>query len=325
MKLTRRNFLHLVASAAALPAVLRTALAQTYPARPVHIIVGFAPGSASDIIARLISQKLSERLGQQFIVENKPGAGGTLGAETAVRAAPDGYTLLLCGSADAINAAVYTNLSYNLIRDIAPVASIADGPLVLVVNPAFPASTVPEFIAYAKANPGTVNFGSAGVGTVAQLAGELFKVMAGVDLVHVPYRGLAPAITDLIGGRVQAIFSTMPPAIAQVRAGKLRALAVTSATRSEALPDLPTIADFLPGYQATLMNGLGAPKDTPAQIVETLNKEINTALADPAIKARLADLGNTPVAMSPAEFGKFIADETEKWAKVIKTAGIKAN
>ena len=324
MKLARRQFLHLAAGAAALPAVSRIARAQTYPTRPVHIIVGFAPGSASDIIARLIGQRLSERLGQPFVVENRGGAGGTLGAEAVVRASPDGYTLLLCGSPDAFNATIYDKLSFNFTRDIAPVAGISRGPLVLVVHPSFPAKTVPAFIAYAKANPGKINFGSAGVGTVAQLAGELFKVMAGVDLVHVPYRGLAPAITDLIGGRVQAIFSTMPPAIAQVRAGKLRALAVTSATRFQALPDLPTIGDFLPGYQATLINGLGAPKSTPTEIVGMLNKEINAALADPEIKARLADLGSEPLAMTSADFGKLLVDEAEKWAKVIKAANIKA-
>ena len=307
MKLTRRQFLHLAAAAAAISALPRRASALDYPTRPVHIIVGFAPGSASDIIARLIGQRLSEQLGQPFVVENRGGAGGSLGAEAVMRAPPDGYTLVLCGTADAVNATVYDHLSFNFIRDIAPVGSIADGPLVLVVHPSFPAKTVPEFIAYAKANPGKINFGSAGVGTVAQLAGELFKVMAGVDLVHVPYRGLAPAITDLIGGRVQAIFSTMPPAIAQVRAGKLRALAVTSAIRFEALPDLPPIGDFLPGYQATLMNGLGAPKNKPAEIVERLNKEINAVLAEPATKNRLDDIGNTPTAMSSAEFGKFIA------------------
>jgi tripartite-type tricarboxylate transporter receptor subunit TctC len=324
MKDNRRQFVRLAASAAVLSLLPSFAWSQTYPNRPVHIIVGFAPGSASDIIARLIGQRLSERLGQPFVVENRGGAGGSLGAEAVVRAPPDGYTLLLCGSADAINATVYDHLSFNFSRDIALVGSIADGPLVLVVHPSFQAKTVPEFIAYAKANPGKINFGSAGVGTVAQLAGELFKAMAGVDLVHVPYRGLAPAITDLIGGRVQVIFSTMPPAIAQVRAGKLRALAVTSAMRFEALPDLPPIGDFLPGYQATLMNGLGAPKNTPPEIVERLNKEINAALADPEIKNRLDDIGNMPTAMSPAEFDKFIAAETEKWAKVIKTAGIKA-
>ena len=324
MKIRRRKFLHLAAGVAAMPAVSRIARAESYPSRPVHIIVGFAPGSASDIIARLISQRLSERLGQPFVVENRGGAGGTLGAEAVVRAPPDGYTLLLCGSPDAFNATIYDKLSFNFIRDIAPVAGISRGPLVLVVHPSFPAKTVPEFIAYAKANPGKINFGSAGVGTVAQLAGELFKVMAGVDLVHVPYRGLAPAITDLIGGRVQAIFSTMPPAIAQVRAGKLRALAVTSATRFEALPDLPTIGDFLPGYQATLMNGLGAPKNTPTEIVDRLNNEINAALADPGMKAGLADLGSEPLAMTSADFGKLLVDEADKWAKVIKTAGIKA-
>ena len=324
MKIRRRKFLHLAAGVAAMPAVSRIARAESYPSRPVHIIVGFAPGSASDIIARLISQRLSERLGQPFVVENRGGAGGTLGAEAVVRAPPDGYTLLLCGSPDAFNATIYDKLSFNFVRDIAPVAGISRGPLVLVVHPSFPAKTVPEFIAYAKANPGKINFGSAGVGTVAQLAGELFKVMAGVDLVHVPYRGLAPAITDLIGGRVQAIFSTMPPAIAQVRAGKLRALAVTSATRFEALPDLPTIGDFLPGYQATLMNGLGAPKNTPTEIVDRLNNEINAALADPGMKAGLADLGSEPLAMTSADFGKLLVDEADKWAKVIKTAGIKA-
>ncbi len=324
MKLPRRKFLHLAAGATAFPVVTQIAKADTYPSRPVHLIVAFVPGSASDIVARLIGQQLSQRLGQPFIIDNKPGAGGNLGVEAALHSAPDGYTLFLPSSADAINATVYGNLNFNLIRDFAPIGSIADGPLVLVVNPSFPAKTVPEFIAYAKANPGQINFGSAGIGTVAQLAGELFKSMAGVDLVHVPYRGLAPAITDLIGGRVQAIFSTMPPAVAQVRAGKLRALAVTSAKRSEALPDLPTIGDFLPGYEATLMIGLGAPKETPAEVVEKLNQEVNACLADPEIKTRLTDLGDTPVAMSPTQFGKFIADETEKWAKVIKTAGIKA-
>jgi tripartite-type tricarboxylate transporter receptor subunit TctC len=323
LKLPRRKFLHLAAGAATLPALSRLARADAYPSRPVHIIVGFAPGSAADIIARLIGQRLSERLGQPFVVENRGGAGGSLGAAAVVRSPPDGYTLLLCSSADAINATVYDDLSFNFTRDIASVGSIAHGPLVLAVQPSFPAKTVPEFIAYTKANPGRVNFGSAGVGTVAQLAGELFNAMAGVDMVHVPYRGLAPAITDLIGGRVQAIFSTMPPAMAQVQAGKLRALAVTSATRSEALPDLPAIGEFLPSYEATLMTGLGAPKNTPAEIVERLNRELNAVLGDPKIKTQLADLGNVPVSMSPAEYGKFIADETEKWGKVIRAANIK--
>jgi tripartite-type tricarboxylate transporter receptor subunit TctC len=324
MKLLRRNFLHLAAGAAVLPAVSRAVLAQAYPTRPVRIIVGFAPGSAGEIIARLVGQWLSQRLGQQFIVEAKPGAGGTLAAETVVRAPPDGYMLLLCSSGDAINASLHNNLSFNFVHDIAPVASIAQGPLVLVVSPSFPAKTVSEFIANAKANPGQVTFGSAGIGSITHLAGELFKAMAGVDLVHVPYRGLAPAITDLIGERVQAIFSAIPPAIAQVRAGRLRALAVTSATRAAALPDLPTVSDFLPGYKAVLVTGIGAPKDTRAEIREKLNKEFNASLADPEIKAKLADLGNEPMIMGIDEFGKFLADETQKWAKVIKTAGIQA-
>ena len=323
MKLPRRQFLQLAAGAATLPAMSRFAWAQAYPTKPVRIIVGFGSGSASDIIARLIGQSLSERLAQPFVVENRGGAGGSLGAEAVVRAPPDGYTLLLCGSADAINATMYDKLNFNFIRDIAPVASIASGPLVLVVHPSFPAKSVPEFIAYAKANPGKVNFGSAGIGTVAQMAGELFKVMAGVDLVHVPYRGLAPALTDLLGGQVQAVFSTMPPSIANIRAGKLRALAVTSKVRFEALPDLPTIGDFLPGYEATVLNGLSAPRNTPADIVERLNKEINSALSDLGMKARLADLGNVPVPMTSVGFGKFLADETDKWGKVIRAANIK--
>jgi tripartite-type tricarboxylate transporter receptor subunit TctC len=324
MKLPRRKFLHLAAGAAALPAVSRIARAQAYPARPVRIVVGFATGSAADILARLIGQSLSARLGQPFIIENRGGAGGTLGAEAVVRAPPDGYTLLLCGSPDAFNATIYDKLNFNFIRDIAPVASIAHGPLVLVVHPSFPAKTVPEFIAHAKANSGKINFGSAGIGTVAHMAGELFMVMAGVRLVHMPYRGLAPALTDLLGGQVQAIFSTMPPSIAQIRTGTLRALGVTSAVRSEALPDLSTIGDFLPGYDATLLSGLGAPKNVPAEIVDRLNKEINAALGDPGVKARLADLGSEPVSMASADFGKLLAAETEKWGKVIRAANIKA-
>ena len=323
MKLPRRNFLHLAAGAAALPAVSRIARAQAYPARPVRIVVGLAAGSASDIVARLIGQRLSEQLGQPFVVENRPGAGGSLGAEAVVRSAPDGYTLLLCSSADAVNATIYANLKFDLIRDITPIASIARGPLVLVVHPSFPAKTVPEFIAYAKTNPGKISFGSAGIGTVAQLAGELFKVVAGVDLIHVPYRGLAPALTDLLGGQLQAIFSTTPPAIEHIRAGRLRGLAVTSATRSEALPELPTIGDFLPGYEATFMVGLGAPKNTPAEIVDRLNKESNAAVADPGTKARLAELGTALLQMTSTDFGKLLADETEKWGKVIRAANIK--
>jgi len=323
MKLPRRQFLHLTASAAALPAVSRLSWAQTYPTRPVRIVVGFGSGSAFDILARLIGQWLSDRLGQPFVIENRGGAGGTLAAEAVVRAPPDGYTLLLCGSPDAINATLYDKLNFNFIRDIAPVASIARGPNVLVVHPTFPARTIPEFMTHAKANPGKVDFASAGIGSVSHMAGEQFKAMAGVNLVHVPYRGLAPALTDLLGGQVQAIFSTMPPAIEYVRAGRLRALAVTSATRSEALPDLPTIADFLPGYEASLTTALGAPKNTRAEIVERLNKEIIAVLADPGMKARLADLGNVPMPMTSADFGKLIAEEAEKWAKVIRAANIK--
>ena len=323
MKLPRRIFLHLAAGAAALPVLPRVAQAQTYPSRPVHIVVGYAPGSAADILSRLIGKSLSERLGQPFVIENRGGAGGTLGAEAVVRAPPDGYTLLFCGSPDTFNATLYDKLNFNFIRDIAPVAGISRGPLVLVVHPSFPAKTIPEFIAYTKANPNKVNFASAGIGTVAHMAGELFMAMAGVKLVHVPYRGLGQAMTDLLGGQVQAIFSTMPPAIAHIKAGKLRALAVTSAMRSPVLPDLPTIGDFLPGYEATLLNGLGAPKNVPAEIIDKLNKETNATLADPGMKARLADLGSEPLAMTPADFGKLLADEAEKWAKVIRTANIK--
>jgi tripartite-type tricarboxylate transporter receptor subunit TctC len=320
----RRQFLRSAASAAMLPALPSFAWSQTYPSRPVRIVVGFAAGSASDILARLIGQSLSERLSQPFVIENRGGAGGSLAAEAVVRASPDGYTFLLCSSADAVNATLYDKLSFNFVRDVAPVGSIARGPLVLVVHPSFPARTVPEFIAYTKANPGKVTFASAGIGTVAQMAGELFKVMAGVDLVHVPYRGLAPALTDLIGGQVQAVFSTMPPAMEHITTSKLRALAVTSTTRSEMLPGLPTIGDFLPGYEASLMTGLGAPRNTPSEIVERLNKEINAALAGPVVKARLANLGNVPVSMTVAEYGKFLAGETEKWGKVIRAANIKA-
>jgi tripartite-type tricarboxylate transporter receptor subunit TctC len=323
MKLPRRRFLHLAAGAAALPALPRSASALDYPARPVHIIVGFAPGSAADIIARLISQRLSERLGQPFVVENRGGAGGTLGAEAVAHASPDGYTLLLSGSQDAATATLYEKLNYNFIRDIAPVASIASGPLVLVVDPSFPAKTVPEFIAYAKANPGKISFGSASTGTVAHMAGELFKIMAGINMVHVPYRGLAPALNDLLGGQVQAVFSTTPPAMGHIQAGRLRALAVTSAMRFEALPDLPTIGDFLPGYEATITVGLSACKNTPVEIINRVNKETNAALADPDMKAKLAGLGVVPLSMAAADYGKLIADETEKWGKVIRAANIK--
>ena len=323
MKLPRRTFLYLAAGATVLPAVSRAAWAQAYPARPVRIIVGFGSGSAADILARLIAQWLSVRLGQPFVIENRVGAGGNLGTEAVVRAPPDGYTLILCASTDTINATLYDKLNFNFIRDIAPVAGIARGPNVLVVHPSFPTKTVPEFIAHAKANPGKVSFASAGIGSVSHVSGELFKAMAGINMVHVPYRSLAPALTDLIGGQVQAIFSSTPPSIEFVRAGKLRALAVTLTMRSEALPDLPTIGDFLPGYEATLFTGLGAPKNTPAEIVERLNKEIKAALADAGLKVRLADLGNIPMPMTPADFSKLIADETEKWGKVIRAGNIK--
>jgi tripartite-type tricarboxylate transporter receptor subunit TctC len=287
----------------------------------VHIIVGFVAGSASDITTRLIGQKLTERLGQPFIVENHPGAGGKLGEEMVMRASANGYTLSAWGNNDAINATLYDN--FDDIRDIAPVAGVARGPLVVVVNPSFPAKTIPELIAYAKANPGKVNFGSAGIGSVVQLAAELFKAEAGVDLVHVPYRGMATALTDLIGGQVQVIFSTLPPAIGHVRAGRLRALAVTSKARSEALPDLPTVGDFLPGYEADIVLGLGAPKNTPAEIIGKLNKETNSALAAPEMKGRLAKLGIVPLPMTSADFGKLRVDETEKWRKVIRMANLK--
>ena len=289
----------------------------------MRIFVGFGTGSAFDILARLIGHWLSERLGQPFVIENRGGAGGNLAPEAVVRLPADGYTLLICGSPNAINTTLYDKLSFNFTRDIAPIASIAVAPNALVVHPSFAAKTVPELITIAKANPGKVNYASAGIGSVSHMAGELFKAMAGVDMVHVPYRGMAPALTDLIGGQVQVIFSTLPPSIELIKTGKLRALAVTSTMRSEALPDLPTIGDFLPGYEASVTTGLGAPKSTPAEIIERLNKEINAALANPGMKARLADLGNVPVPMTPAGFGALIVDETEKWGKVIRAANIK--
>jgi tripartite-type tricarboxylate transporter receptor subunit TctC len=321
--LHRRRLLHLTAGAAALPAFAPFARAQAYPSRPVRIVAGFSSGSAMDTIARLMGQWLTEKVGQSFIIENRGGAGGNLGTEAVVRSPPDGYTLLIGGSPDAINATLYDKLSFNFLRDTTPVAAISRGPNVLVVHPSFPAKTFPEFIAYTKANPGRVDFASAGVGSVSHMAGELFMAMTGAKLVHVPYRGLAPAVTDLLGGQVKTIFATMPPAIENIRAGNLRALAVTSATRSNALPDLPTVADFLPGYEATLLSGLVAPRNTPADVVERINREVNVALADPGMKARLAVLGNDPVSMTSAEFGKLLAEETEKWAKVIRTANLK--
>jgi len=321
---SRRAFLRLAAGAAAVPTLPWVASAQAYPTRPVHIVVGLGPGSMADIAARLIGQRLSEQLGQPFVIDDRGGAGGALAAESVVRAPADGYTLHLINSADTANAALRHNkLKFNIISDIAPVARFGSGPLVMVVNPSYPTKTVPEFIAHAKANPGKINFGSSGIGSLVQLAGELFKAQAGVNLIHVPYRGMVPALTDLLGGQVQVVFSTLPPALEHIKAGRLRALAVTSATRYEALPDVPTIGDFLPDYEASFALGLGAPKNAPAEIIDTLNKETNTALADPAIKAKLASLSFVPSPMTPAAYGKLIANEIEKWSNLIRTANIK--
>jgi tripartite-type tricarboxylate transporter receptor subunit TctC len=312
MKLPRRKFLHLAAGAAGLPVLSHIAKAQAYPTRPVRLIVPIAPGGATDILARLIGQWLSERLGQPFIIDNRPGAGSNVGTEAVVRAPADGYTLLLCSVTDAINATLYDRLNFNFIRDIAPVAGFIRGTHVLVVNPSVPAKTVPEFIAYAKANPRQLNMASAGTGTGVHIAGELFKMMAGVDMVHVPYRGGGPALNDLLGGQVQVMFPTSVASIEHIRAGRLRALAVTAATRSDQLLDIPTVAEFVPGYEASVWFGIGGPRTTPAEIVDKLNKEINAGLVDPKFKARLADLGGTVLAGSPADFGKLISDETEK-------------
>src|SRR5262245_34787577 len=325
MKLPRRQLLRFVVGAAALPAVGGVAQAQTYPTRPVRIITGFAAGGTPDILARLMGQWLSEQLGQAFVVENRPGAGGSIATEMVVRAPADGYTLLLVGPNSAINATLYDKLNFNFIRDIAPIASISREPHIMLVNPWVPATTIPEFIAYAKANPGKLNMASGGSGTGPHMAGELFKMMAGVNLVHVPYRGGGPALTDLLGGQVQVMFPGPASSISYIRAGSLRALAVTTASRSEALPEVPIAGDFLPGYEASSWQGLVAPKNTPVEIVDMLNKAINAGLADPTVRARLADLGNQALASSPAEFGRLIADETEKWGKVIRFAGIKAN
>ena len=326
MKLPRRRqFLHLAVGAAALPAVLRIAQAQTYPSRPVRIIIGFAPGGVVEIVARLIGQWLSERLGQPFIIESRPGAASNIATEAVVRAPPDGYTLLLVTAANVINTTSYEKLNFNFLRDIAPIASIIRYPFVMVVNPSVPAKTVPEFIAYAKANPGKLTMASGGIGATTHLAGELFKVMTGVDMVHVPYRGLAASFTDLLGGQVQVTFASVTSSIAYIEAGKLRALAVTGATRSDALPDIPTVAEFVPGYEANIWFGVGAPKNTPSQIIDKLNEVINAGLPDPKIKARLAELGGTAFVGSPADFGKLIADDTEKWGKVIRALNIKAD
>ena len=322
MKLPRRNFLHLAAVAVALPAVARFAWAQTHPMRPVRIIVGQAAGSGSDIAARLLGQRLSERLGQPFVVENRPGAGGNIATEAAVRSPADGHTLLLVVSANTINATLYDKLSFVFLRDVAPVASIFRVPQVMVVHPSVPAKTVPEFIAYAKANPGKANMASAGIGSVHHVAGELFKFMTGIDMVHVP--STTPAMTDLLAGQAQVMFDVTPSSTPHIKAGRLRALAVTTATRADVLPEVPVMGDFVPGYEASAWLGFGAPKDTPASIIDMLNSEVNAGLADPLIKARFADLGATVLPGSPAEFGKLIEDDTEKWGKVIRAANIKA-
>jgi tripartite-type tricarboxylate transporter receptor subunit TctC len=323
LKLARRRFLYLATAAAALPSVSRMATAQTYPTRPVRLIIGYPPGGSADITARLLGQWLSERLGQPFVIESRPGASTNIATEAVVRAPPDGYTLLLVAPANAINATLYEKLNFNFISDIVPVAGIIRFPNVMVVNPLVPAKTVPEFIAYAKANPGKLNMASSGNGSTIHVSGELFKMMTGVNMVHVPYRGGAPALTDMISGQVQVMFDNVPTSIEFIRAGKLRALAVTTATRSEVLPDLPTVADFVPGYEASAWYGVGVPKGTPEDIIDKLNKEINAILAEPKAKARLADLGASLLAGSPADFGKLVADETEKWGKVVKFSGAK--
>jgi tripartite-type tricarboxylate transporter receptor subunit TctC len=324
MTLSRRRLLHLAARAVALPALSRVAWAQAYPTRPVRIIVGLAAGGGATITARLMGQWLSERLSQQFLIENRPGAGTNIATEAVVRAAPDGYTLLLVLPPNAINASLYEKLNFDFIRDIVPVAGIMRSPLVMVVNPSFPAKTVAELITYAKANPGKINMASAGNGTSGHVAGELFNMMTGINMLHVPYRGGAPAITDLLGGQVQVLFDPVASSTEYIKAGKLRALAVTSTTRLEAFPDLPTVGDAVPGYEASAFFGVGAPRGTPSEIVDTLNKHVNAALADPKMKARLVDLGGLILSGSPADFGKLIAAETEKWAKVVKFTGIKA-
>jgi tripartite-type tricarboxylate transporter receptor subunit TctC len=323
MKLPRRQFLHLAACAPALPAVSRIVWAQTYPTRPVRMVAPFAAGGPADILARLIGQWLSERLGQQFVIENRPGAASNIGTEAVVKSPPDGYTLLLAGSPNTINATLYDKLNFNFIRDIAPVGGIVRFPLVMAVHPSVPAKTVPEFIAHAKANPGKINMASGGIGATPHVAGELFQMMTGVRMIHVPYRGAAPALTDLLAGQVQVSFANTVASIEYIRAGKLRPLAVTTATRAEALPDIPTVAEFVPGYEASGWSGIGSPKNTQSQIVDKLNTEINAGLADPNMKVRLADLGGTVLAGSPSDFGSFVAAETEKWAKVVRSAGIK--
>jgi tripartite-type tricarboxylate transporter receptor subunit TctC len=323
MQLPRRQFLCLVAGAAALPAVARTAAAQGYPVRPVHIVVPTTAGGGIDILARLLGQWLSDRLGRQFVIDNRPGAGGNIGVEAVAHAPADGYTLLLVAVTNAINATLYDKLNFNFIRDIAPVASAIRASLVMVVNPAFPAKTVPEFIAYAKANPGKLNMASSGNGTPQHIAGELFKMMTGINMLHVPYRGVAPALTDLFGGQVQVMFNSTPPSVEHIRAGTLRALAVTTATRSDAQPGVPTVAEFVPGYEASGWLGVGAPANTPPEIIDRLNREINAGLADPKLARQITDLGSAVVIGSPADFGRLIVEETEKWGKVVKFSGAK--
>jgi tripartite-type tricarboxylate transporter receptor subunit TctC len=323
MNLLRRTFLHLLAGVAALPAISRLACAQAYPSRPVRWIVGFTPAGGNDITARLIGQWLTDRLGQPFVIENRPGAGTNIAAEIVINSPSDGYTLFLTNFSNAVNAALYEKLSFDFMRDMAPVVGISRAPVILAVNPSVPAKTVPEFIAYAKANPDKLNMGSAGIGSAGHLAGELLQMMTGIKLVHVPYRGNAPALTDLIAGQVQLVFPSSASSIEHVRTGNVRGLAVTGSTRLDALPDLPTVADSVPGYEASSLYGIGAPRNTPAEVIDRLNKEVNAALADPKLKARLADLGGTPFGGSSAEFGKLMAEETEKWGKVVKFAGIK--
>lgn len=325
MKLVRRQFLHLAAATAVAPALSPMAWAQTYPSRPVRIVVGLAPGGPNDILARLMGQWLTERLGQPFIIDNRAGAGGNIAVEAVVRSSPEGHTLLLGGVANAINATLYEKLNFNFIRDTAPVATIVRQPLVMLLNPSLPAKTIPEFIAFAKANPGKINMASAGTGSAPHVVGELFKMMAGVDMAHVPYRGGGSAMTDVITGQVQVIFIGPAASIEYIRAGTLRALAVTTATRSEVLPDIPPMSDFIPAFEATAWFGIFAPKNTPAEIVDKLNQEINAGLADPKMRTRLAELGGGVFPTAPADFGKLIADETEKWGKVIKFAGMKAS
>jgi tripartite-type tricarboxylate transporter receptor subunit TctC len=324
LKFERRQFLKAAAVVSAAPAVSRIARAQAYPAKPVRFILGYVPGGSADITCRLIGQWLSERLGQQFVIESRPGAGSNIGTEAVVRAPADGYTILLVAPANAINATLYQKLPYDFLRDIAPVAALIRFPNVMEVTPSLPVKTVPEFITYAKANPGRINMASSGNGSTIHMSGELFKMMTGITMVHVPYRGAAPALTDMIGGQVQVMFDNLPSSIEHVRSGRLRALAVTTAARSDVLPDFPTVSDFVPGYESSAWYGVGVPRNTPADLIEVLNREINAGLTDPKLKARFAELGATTIPGSPEDFGKLVADETEKWGKVVKFAGVRA-